>query len=69
MRRATFLISCGALLCGACGGGAAEPSQSLVGAQALPSQDDLAREAFYIVRGAARMAVTLSRMTGSATGC
>lgn len=49
MRRATVL-ACGALLCGSCGEGAAEPSQSLVGAQSPPSQDDLVREAFYIVR-------------------
>jgi hypothetical protein len=44
-------MSCGWLLCGSCGERGAEPPQSLVGTHALPSQDDLAREAFYIVRG------------------
>lgn len=51
MRGTTLLIACLCLLGGSCGEGGAEPLPSLVGARALPSRDDLEREAFYIVRG------------------
>lgn len=39
------------LLCVSCNDAAIEPSQSLVGAEELPSATALARETFYITRG------------------
>jgi hypothetical protein len=50
LRAALSLLSI-SLMCVSCNGAAIEPSQSLVGAKALPSANILAREAIYLTRG------------------
>jgi hypothetical protein len=51
MSRSVPSLLLGSLLCVSCEGGAIEPSQSLVGAERLPSAKALAREILYIARG------------------